>query len=579
MIKDSFFSKQFNLVIYGCGVNGERIVRWMKSYGIGVYLCVDSQKDKQGTLFMDIFSIQSPDVLLHKNNYHIIVSTDKNENIHQLLDSYNYAYEEEYIDFESLLKYWSDLLVSYIQKQKYSTKFIFAPNLKKMQNYTCVEKALLNMPASLIDRSAWLLSFPAHIRKCYKDMDYYSDEYLRNIFTGSEVLERSETYILKDKKSKYVNISNGMRITTDQPEYYERIVHLIGSSYVYGFGTEDKYTLPSCLQRRLNCERFDYIVLNHGVSGLTFENYINKIRSINISDDDDVLLYFEDEPTIKEALMQLSIPYIDITECLIKKRKEDIFFDWGSHLNYKGNQVVADKIFELAFSRYTKSMLFEKNNDKILSSMTQGSDYNNYIVMLKNLYASHSGGVIGGIVMNCNPFTLGHQHLIRIASQIVDILYIFVVSENCSEFDFSDRFQMVKEGTQDFSNVTVIPSGKFVLSAVTFPEYFSKEGNQQVNIDMSKDIEIFGSVVAKELAITIRFIGEEPNDIVTKQYNDSMKRILPKYNIKVLEIPRVKLNNNYISASIVRKLWKNGELEKMKEYVPVSTYNYLISMV
>lgn len=198
--------------------------------------------------------------------------------------------------------------------------------------------------------------------------------------------------------------------------------------------------------------------------------------------------------------------------------------------------------------------------------------------MLQKINNLSDNGVAGGIVMNCNPFTLGHQHLIRVASQIVDTLYVFVVSENRSEFDFKDRIQMVKEGTKDILNVMVIPSGKFILSAATFPEYFSKDESQYADIDMSKDIDIFGSVIAKELNITIRFVGEEPNDVVTKQYNESMKRILPKYDIKVLEIPRIKLNNNYISASIVRKLWHNGELEKLKKYVPECTYSYLISM-
>lgn len=182
----------------------------------------------------------------------------------------------------------------------------------------------------------------------------------------------------------------------------------------------------------------------------------------------------------------------------------------------------------------------------------------------------------GAIVMNCNPFTLGHEYLIRIASQMVDILYVFVVSEDRSAFSFKDRLKLVMDGTQEMQNVRVIPSGKFVLSVETFPEYFSKDENQSADIDTSKDLEIFGSVIAKELNINIRFVGEEPVDKVTQQYNNTMKRILPRYGIKVIEIPRVKRNEHVISASKVRKLWEQGELSKVKEYVPDCTYQYLL---
>lgn len=354
MINTDFFSEKYNIVIYGCGSAAVRITQWMKNQGIKVNLCVDSLKDKQGVLFAEEFLIHAPDILLHNNNYHIIVSPNKNKDIFELLNFYGYIYNEDYIDYDTLLRYWSELLVSYIQKQNYKTKFIFAPNLKRMLRCSDVEQGLLNMPISLVDRLSWLLSFPAHIKKCYENLDYYSEEYLRNIFTGSEVLKYNGTYIQKDIQSKYVNVSNGMRLTTDQPKYYEHTVHFFGNSYVYGFGVEDKYTLPSCLQRKLNRELSGYIVLNHGIRGMTFEKYLNKIKSINIKEDDYVLLYFNDQPIIKEILMLQSISYIDITEFLIEKRNEDIFFDWQSHLNYKGNLTISDKLFKLIFSVHDK---------------------------------------------------------------------------------------------------------------------------------------------------------------------------------------------------------------------------------
>ena len=54
---------------------------------------------------------------------------------------------------------------------------------------------------------------------------------------------------------------------------------------------------------------------------------------------------------------------------------------------------------------------------------------------------------VGCIVMNCNPFTKGHQELITYAASKCSLLHIFVVEENRSMFPFADRFRLVREGT------------------------------------------------------------------------------------------------------------------------------------
>ena len=79
---------------------------------------------------------------------------------------------------------------------------------------------------------------------------------------------------------------------------------------------------------------------------------------------------------------------------------------------------------------------------------------------------------VGAIVMNCNPFTNGHKYLIETARNKVDVLLIFVLEEDKSYFSYKDRMTMVKLGTADMGNVYVVPSGKFMISALTFPEYF-----------------------------------------------------------------------------------------------------------
>ena len=188
-----------------------------------------------------------------------------------------------------------------------------------------------------------------------------------------------------------------------------------------------------------------------------------------------------------------------------------------------------------------------------------------------------SPGKKGAIVMNCNPFTLGHRYLIETAAGMVDHLYVFVVEEDKSIFKFSDRLEMVKQGTADLSNVSVLPSGRFILSSQTLPGYFTKAEFKDAYLNASDDLEFFMQI-ASALDITVRFVGEEPIDQYTRQYNDSMRNTLPKYGFEFIEIPRKTVASGsdvVISASRVRKLLEERDYAGVKEIVPETTYNYL----
>jgi [citrate (pro-3S)-lyase] ligase len=177
--------------------------------------------------------------------------------------------------------------------------------------------------------------------------------------------------------------------------------------------------------------------------------------------------------------------------------------------------------------------------------------------------------------MNCNPFTLGHQYLIETCAKEVELLYIFVVEEDKSNFSFSDRIDLVKQGTAHISNVKVLPSGKFIISALTFPEYFIKGDKQDTTIDPSGDVELFGQYIAPTLGITVRFVGEEPLDRVTLQYNNAMREILPRFGVELQIIPRKEAGGAPISASRVRALLKEQNFAEIAKLVPVSTLEYL----
>ena len=159
--------------------------------------------------------------------------------------------------------------------------------------------------------------------------------------------------------------------------------------------------------------------------------------------------------------------------------------------------------------------------------------------------------------------------------QRCDHLIVFVVEEDKSVFPFAERIELVRKNLADLKRVSVIPSGQFIISTKTLKEYFNKESLQDCKIDTSLDVRLFAKEIAPCMNITMRFAGEEPTDAVTRQYNESMAKLLPQYGIKFMEIPRIKYKGKPISASDVRQLAKEHQFDKLKKLVPSPTLQYL----
>lgn len=178
---------------------------------------------------------------------------------------------------------------------------------------------------------------------------------------------------------------------------------------------------------------------------------------------------------------------------------------------------------------------------------------------------------VGAIVMNANPFTLGHRALVEYAAAHCDVLHLFVVEEDRSLFPTAARFRLVEEGTAELANVRVHLSGPYMISSATFPTYFLKDGESAAALQSELDVTLFASAIAPVLHITRRFAGEEPLDPVTSIYNSVMARILPRYGIEFVTIPRLALSGAPISASCVRALMREGRYEEAKALVPEPT--------
>ena len=195
---------------------------------------------------------------------------------------------------------------------------------------------------------------------------------------------------------------------------------------------------------------------------------------------------------------------------------------------------------------------------------------------LKELQKQRIPGQAAGIVMNANPFTLGHQHLIEYAAKESEALHVFVLSEELSVFPADIRLELVRQGVHHLPNVKVHPTGDYMVSAKTFPSYFLKEDTPVAKIQASLDAVIFRDHIAPAVGITRRYVGEEPLSEVTRIYNESMKEIF-EGSIDFIIIPRLEQGGTVISASRVRALLAAGKTEETEPLLPKTTFAYLTS--
>lgn len=391
----------------------------------------------------------------------------------------------------------------------------------------------------------------------------------------------------KNGVAKYQSISrnalytideNGNRIVPCNKNLHaKRRVYTVGPCTMFGVYVANEETIQTYLQRMLVESNFeDYEVINLSVSA---ELGIARLFTEEISADD-IIIIMTNAYQVWKSMEQMYPEQITcVTDLGSIWDKIDnplsCLYDSYNHCNWRVNREIAYKMYEDikgSLSKEIKDIHRERLQDYYIAP--------DIFVYYRRHFLSYVGerktGKIGAIVMNCNPFTKGHRYLIERAARQVDHLYVFVVEEDKSVFSFADRYEMVQAGTQDLANVSVLPSGDYIISQKTFEQYFTKDQVEVVE-DMDYDVRIFGKVVAQEFGITVRFVGEEPYDKVTRNYNETMHRILPEYGIDVVEIPRVSNETGeIISASKVRKYLQENNTEALQSMLPNTTLEYLL---
>ena len=480
----------------------------------------------------------------------------------------------ESMKFESLLRYKKThphvVLIGYNQMSFPSEK------------HTEKEKYILEESISFMN-----------IAKNVKDSDftlhkYYSVEEIAEVcMIPKSYHDQKGLRHFEDITGKCVNIVGGHRVTKFQPENPKRTIFLIGGCNTFGICNVDAHTLASQLQEFFN--------QNHPEEAVCVQNYGYFLEEREDKQTNERLKLLESLPVKQGDIVLLdenvpNSPFVDTSKAAMEVRSYEVFAD-RRHYTPDGQRLYAEKIYEGLVKYDVLSLAKEaekrtppaKSPADFLDENETGelAEYKRMLIDFYNQLSVATEGeseqaVFGAIVMNCNPFTKGHRYLIDQALTKCDYLVVFVVEEDKSIFPFEDRFRLVAEGTEDLPNVILIPSGKFIISSLTFSEYFNKSELQDRVVDTSTDVLMFVREIAPCLHITKRFAGEEPFDAVTRQYNESMRKILPEYGMEFVEIPRAEAANEVISASRVRALLEKKEFEAIEKLVPETTYRYLV---
>ena len=331
------------------------------------------------------------------------------------------------------------------------------------------------------------------------------------------------------------------------------VSHLISHANQEGYGCIKLFTKPKnrqlfeSLSFRLLAEAPEAVLMETGIGGIS--NTVEALKKIKEESEK----YKEYNKECKEDNKECKE---DSKECK-KEEKTNLNTTTPQHLN----------------TSYLNTTTPQHLNTSYINTSTPQHLNTSYLNTSTPQHLNTTMQPTGCIVMNCNPFTLGHRYLIEQAAKQVERLYVMVVREDCSLFAYTERKAMVEQGVADIENVSVIDGSDYAISRATFPTYFLKRLDDAADTQMLLDLDLFRRHIAPALGATVRFVGTEPTDQLTRRYNQLMHEALKD----VREINRLEKDGNAVSASRVRKAMEEGDMNTIRQLVPPTTLPYIIA--
>lgn len=285
----------------------------------------------------------------------------------------------------------------------------------------------------------------------------YSNEEVLKLLDLTGVEKQADgTTELVDNTEPLLGVVNGRRKTSGQPLEYRNTIYFMGTCTYYGIGAPYDKTVESYLQGFINenGEPFRVVNASQFYAGRYQDIFYNLNALPTVSGD----IIF----VCLQCLHAEGLPFFSALHLFDRPHDYGEVFADDSHLNEHGYKILAEKIHEdlvthnfyhdyeyhlpeeAGLHLYGIPGTVSSGGANVLTDGAMKRELADYRKIL-----SKERFCIGSIVMNCNPFTLGHRYLVEEASRQSDLLYIFVVEEDKSDFPFEDRFNMVKAGGQN----------------------------------------------------------------------------------------------------------------------------------
>ena len=350
------------------------------------------------------------------------------------------------------------------------------------------------------------------------------------------------------------------------------VSHLISHANQEGYGCIKLFTKPKnrqlfeSLSFRLLAEAPEAILMETGIGGIS--NTVEALKKIKEESEKYKEYNKECKEDNKECKEDNKECKEDNKEC--KEDSKECKEEEKTNLNTTTPQHLNTSYLNTSYLNTTTP---QHLNTSYLNTSTPQHLNTSYLNTSTPQHLNTTMQPTGCIVMNCNPFTLGHRYLIEQAAKQVERLYVMVVKEDCSLFAYTERKAMVEQGVADIENVSVIDGSDYAISRATFPTYFLKRLDDAADTQMLLDLDLFRRHIAPALGATVRFVGTEPTDQLTRRYNQLMHEALKD----VREINRLEKDGNAVSASRARKAMEESDMNTIRQLVPPTTLPYIIA--
>ena len=120
-----------------------------------------------------------------------------------------------------------------------------------------------------------------HVKRC---MLHYGN--------WSNAIKSEESIHMPDYQGQFLNVVDGLRVTTDTPTVSKKRVIIFGGSTVFCGEVPDNLTSCSLLQAFFNDNKISATVINYGRHGSTLQNRLLYLERVEFERDDLILFWF-----------------------------------------------------------------------------------------------------------------------------------------------------------------------------------------------------------------------------------------------------------------------------------------------